>query len=107
MPVTGKQAAAATIDYRIPDVLNKDKAIYADKRILVLGGVHSAINVSLDLLSLKKVHNDTKLFWGLRCNNIEKLIGGGINDELPARGVLGLAAKEAMEAGSLEFLDAL
>ena len=71
----------------------------------MLGGGHPAINVSLDLLSLKKVHDDTKLFWGLRCNNIEKLTGGGINDELPARGVLGLAAKEAMEAGSLELLD--
>ncbi|MBG06557.1 MAG: flavoprotein [Rhodospirillaceae bacterium] len=104
LPVPGEQAAAASIDYGIPDVLDKDKANYAGKRILVLGGGHSAINVSLDLLSLKKGHGGTKLFWGLRRNNIDKLIGGGINDELPARGALGLAAKEAMEAGSLKLL---
>src|SRR5690606_11407501 len=46
----------------------------------------------------------TKVLWALRRNRIEKLLGGGLNDQLPERGALGLAAKKAIDAGRLQIL---
>lgn len=104
LPVAGEDAQQDRIAYGIPDVLNKNKADYLGKKTLVLGGGHSAINAALDILKLQEQDPTTKLVWGLRRNNLERLLGGGINDELPARGELGLAAQSAIEDRRLELL---
>ena len=52
IPARGEQAAADRIHYGIPDVLGADRARYANKRIAVAGGGHSAANVLLDLAAL-------------------------------------------------------
>jgi hypothetical protein len=44
------------------------------------------------------------VLWALRRSRIEKLLGGGLNDQLPERGALGLAAKRAIDAGRLQIL---
>ncbi|MDX2275472.1 MAG: NAD(P)-binding domain-containing protein [Hyphomonadaceae bacterium] len=103
LPVLGEAAAREFIDYGIPNV-RENRERFAGKRILVVGGGHSAINVALDLLALQKEAPDTKVFWALRRNRIEKLLGGGINDQLPERGALGLAAMEAIKANRLTML---
>ena len=54
LPVEGERAAADRIAYGIPDVLGRDRADYAGRRVLVVGGGHSAINVALDLLRLEE-----------------------------------------------------
>ncbi|PCJ38648.1 MAG: flavoprotein [Moraxellaceae bacterium] len=107
LPVPGERENKAFIQYGIPDVRNKQKDDYAGKRTLVLGGGHSAINVVLDLLKLQQDSADTQIHWGLRSINIEKLLGGGINDQLPARGELGQAAKRAIDSGALSLLTPL
>ncbi|MBX2819553.1 MAG: NAD(P)-binding domain-containing protein [Rhodothermaceae bacterium] len=104
LPVAGEEENKDYISYGIPDVLGVEKETYKGMRTLVLGGGHSAINVTLDLLALRKTSPDTTVYWGLRRNNIERLLGGGINDELPARGALGLAAQQAVRDGALELL---
>lgn len=104
LAVPGEVENKNNIVYGIPDVITKDRADYEGKRVLVLGGGHSAINVALELLKIQSSNPDTRIVWGLRSNNLEKLIGGGINDELPARGKLGIAAKSAVEAGLLDLL---
>lgn len=104
LPVAGEEEHSKYIAYGIPDVLGKDKETYKGKRSLVLGGGHSAINIALDILRLKEEDAQTKLIWGLRRNKIEKLLGGGINDQLPARGALGTAAKQAIDDGALDLL---
>lgn len=104
LPVPGEAAVADAISYGIPDMLGKDRAHYEGKKTLVLGGGHSAINVVLDILHLKDQNTDTRLVWGLRRDNLEKLLGGGLNDQLPARGALGLAAKKAIDEGALSLL---
>ncbi|MFD2207858.1 NAD(P)-binding domain-containing protein [Kiloniella antarctica] len=101
--VPGEQEFSDRISYGIPETLTRNKALYEGKKTLVLGSGHSAINVVLDVLQLKKENADTKLIWGLRRNKIEKLLGGGINDKLPARSALGTAAKEAIDDGALEL----
>ncbi len=103
LPVAGEIELGDDIAYGIPDALGADRALYEGKRTLVLGAGHSAINVALDILRLKDVNADTKLVWGLRRHNLERLLGGGINDELPARGALGIAAKKAIDEGALEL----
>ncbi|MCY4044889.1 MAG: NAD(P)-binding domain-containing protein [Cellvibrionales bacterium] len=107
LPVPGEEDNSDSIAYGIPDVLNTARKDYAGKRTLVIGAGHSAINVALELLKLQGEEKATKILWGLRKNNLEKLLGGGINDELPARGELGIAAKRAIDSGALELLTGL
>lgn len=104
LPVPGEAEASDRIAYGIPDVADADREAYAGKRVLVVGGGHSAINVALALLALQAEAPGTEILWALRRNRIETLLGGGLNDQLPERGALGLAAKEAIEAGQLRML---
>jgi hypothetical protein len=46
----------------------------------------------------------TRVVWALRRDRVDRLLGGGLNDQLPERGALGLAARRAIEAGRLELL---
>ena len=104
LPVLGERSMADRIAYGIPDVLGAARDIYAGKRVLVVGSGHSAINAALALLSLQDQDPDTKVLWALRRNRLDKLLGGGLNDQLPERGALGLAAKRAIDAGRLQIL---
>lgn len=104
LPVEGETEAGDRIAYGIPDVLGRDRAGYAGQRVLVVGGGHSAINVALDLLRLQQEAPGTQVIWALRRDRIDRLLGGGLNDQLPERGALGLAAKRAIESGQLEML---
>jgi glycine/D-amino acid oxidase-like deaminating enzyme len=104
LPVFGEGAMREHIAYAIPDVLGAAREAYAGKTVLVVGSGHSAINTALALLTLQEQHPDTKILWALRRNRLEKLLGGGLNDQLPERGALGLAAKRAIDAGRLQIL---
>jgi thioredoxin reductase len=104
MAVSGETDASDLIDYAIPDVGGARRGDFAGKRTLVVGGGHSAINVVLALLELQDEAPSTTVLWALRRDNIQRLLGGGEDDQLPARGALGLAAKRALDAGRLEML---
>ncbi|MDX2273953.1 MAG: NAD(P)-binding domain-containing protein [Hyphomonadaceae bacterium] len=104
LPVLGEAEARDFIDYGIPDVLGGARERFAGKRVLVVGAGHSAINVALDLLALQRHAPGTKVTWALRRNRIEKLLGGGLNDQLPQRGALGVAAMEAIKDKRLDML---
>jgi hypothetical protein len=100
LPVDGEPHPE--IAYGIPDVRGAERAAYAGRRVLVVGGGHSAINVVLDLLRL--VEDGTRVVWALRRSGIQRLVGGGREDRLPARGALGIAARDAIGSGRLELL---
>ncbi len=102
LPVPGEASARTQIAYGIPDASGAARASYANQRVLVLGGGHSAINVVLDLLRVKETAPETHVIWGLRQNRIDKLLGGGVNDQLPERGALGLAARKAIDTGAVD-----
>ncbi|MEK1932342.1 MAG: NAD(P)-binding domain-containing protein, partial [Pararhizobium sp.] len=104
LPVNGEAAASNLIDYGIPDVVGKRRTDFADKRVLVVGGGHSAINVALALMELRHASPRTEIFWALRRAGVTRLLGGGLNDKLPERGALGLTAEQAMEDGRLNML---
>jgi len=104
LAVPGERKCRDRIAYGIPDVAGSLRADYAGKRVLVIGGGHSAINVALALMELQEEAPATEIFWALRRANVDRLLGGGLNDQLPERGALGLAAKQAMENGRLAML---
>lgn len=104
LAVPGEKAAASRIAYGIPDVLGEARDAYAGKTTLVVGSGHSAINAALALLAVQESEPQTRIIWALRRNRMERLLGGGLNDQLPERGALGLAAKRAIDAGKLQIL---
>jgi thioredoxin reductase len=86
----GEMENASRIFYGIPDVLNKHKARFANKRIAVIGAGHSAINTILELDRLKNQYPQTEINWILRKKNISDVYGGQEDDALEARGALGV-----------------
>jgi hypothetical protein len=104
LPVLGEGALSDLVSYGIPDVAGLDRDGYAGRTTLVVGSGHSAINAALALLTLQEQAPGTKILWALRRNRLDKLLGGGLNDQLPERGALGLAAKQAIDAGRLQIL---
>ncbi|PWG61845.1 FAD-dependent oxidoreductase [Spiribacter halobius] len=104
IPVPGEEDAGERLAYGIPDVLGAERARYAGRRVLVVGGGHSAMNAVLDLLRLREAVPGTEVVWALRRAGLEHVVGGGRHDELPARGELGLAAAQAVERGDLQRL---
>ncbi|TMP27600.1 flavoprotein [Pseudoalteromonas rubra] len=107
LPVPGELANLDRVHYGIPDILGAQRGDFMNKRTLVVGAGHSAMNIALDLLKLQTAEPDTEVIWGMRKNNIDKLLGRGINDKVPARKQLGLAAKQAIERGALKLLPQL
>lgn len=104
LAVPGERAARELITYGIPDATGPDRTSFANKTVLVAGSGHSAINAALGLLALQDDEPDTTIIWALRRTNVDKLLGGGLDDQLPGRGALGLAAKRAIDGGRLQVL---
>ena len=73
----------------MPDVLGRDRDAYAGRRVLVIGGGHSAANVLLDLARLAEADHRTQIIWAVRAANLNRVFGGGEADKLDARGKLG------------------
>jgi hypothetical protein len=104
IPAQGERAAADRIAYGIPDVLGEDRARYAGRRVLVVGGGHSAFNAILDLVTLRDSEPATEVVWAIRGAAPERKYGGGGDDQLPARGALGAAVRELVADGSVELV---
>jgi NADPH-dependent 2,4-dienoyl-CoA reductase/sulfur reductase-like enzyme len=104
LAVPGEVENSDLVAYGIPDVDGVERESYEGKRTLVLGSGHSAINVALALLDLQEKAPGTQVLWALRRDRIARLLGGGLNDQLPRRGALGLAAKQAIDGGRLTML---
>lgn len=92
------------ICYGIPDVKSGARDRYLGKRVMVVGGGHSAINTLLDLARLAEDEPETSIVWALRGANLQRVYGGGENDALPARGQLGVLIRQAVAAGAMEIL---
>jgi SAM-dependent methyltransferase/thioredoxin reductase len=103
VPAMGEAGARDRIVYGIPDVLGRDRARYAARRVLVVGSGHSAFNVLLDLVSLA-TQVPTTITWAIRRAEIGQLYGGGAADALPARGALGAKLQAAVEAGRIRLV---
>ena len=104
LPAVGENRFASHIAYGIPDVLEQDRSRYADKRVMVIGSGHSAINALLELTQLKDDHPQTAIIWAMRSANLRRVYGGGEDDALPARGRLGTRIKAAVDQGTIQIV---
>ena len=88
----------------IPDVLGRDRALYAGRRIAVVGAGYSAANVLLDLAKLAESEPKTSIVWIVRGTNLIRVYGGGLADGLPARGELGADVKALVDSGQVTLV---
>jgi hypothetical protein len=101
-PAIGEITFADRIAYGVPDVLERNRNDYAGRRVLVVGGGHSAANVLLDLARLAEADHRTQIIWGVRAANLNRVFGGGEADKLDARGKLGDDLRKLVESGRLQ-----
>ncbi|OCS84641.1 NAD(P)-binding domain-containing protein [Caryophanon tenue] len=95
----GEQQAAPFMTYTIPT--DEQLQLYASKHVAVIGSGHSAIQSLLQLVALKEHYPQTTITWIVRKARIEDAYGGGSNDELAARGELGLRIAYFVENGTI------
>jgi thioredoxin reductase len=101
LPALGEAAAASQIVYGIPDVVGRDRARYAGKRVVVVGSGHSAFNALLELATLADQAPGTEITWAVRRQQIGQLFGGEQADALPERGRLGTRTRELVDSGAI------
>ena len=61
------------IAYGIPDVLKRDRTIYAGRSAVVIGAGHSAANALLDLVALAKAEKGTSITWVTRGTDLSRI----------------------------------
>jgi hypothetical protein len=103
LPADGEAALAHRIAHGMPDVLGRDRARYAGKRVLVVGAGHSAAGSLIALAELARAVPGTSFVWVVRGDDPSRVLGGGAKDGLPARGQLGTTLRELIAAGQLEL----
>ncbi|MBQ3358703.1 MAG: NAD(P)-binding domain-containing protein [Microbacterium sp.] len=102
LPALGERAASEVLTYRIPDF--RSTAEFAGKRTIVIGSGHSAITAVLALARMARRDPAATVTWVLRRATTANTFGGGDADELPARGALGIRAKELVDAGLVDLV---
>lgn len=103
LPARGEAAALAAgqVIGPLPDVTGHDRGRFAGSRTLVVGMGHSAANTLLALVDLAEHDPTTQIVWAIRGGSPRRLYGGGGDDELPARGLLGSRLREAVDSGQV------
>ena len=104
LPALGEAANAERIRYGLPDVLHRERARYAGKRVLVVGAGHSAFNVLLDLIKLRAESPGAEITWAIRRTEDAQLYGGGGDDALPERGSLGKRVRQQVARGNIRLV---
>lgn len=102
LPALGERTAAELLDYRIPDYRARTR--YEGKHSVVVGSGHSAVTAVIALSRVARRDPSTKVTWVLRRGTVGNTFGGGTADELPARGQLGITAKEFVDAGLIDLV---
>lgn len=102
LPALGEHATSDLLSYRIPDF--RDRAGFEGKHTTVIGSGHSAVTAVLALARMARRDPSTTVTWALRRATAGNTFGGGDADELPARGALGIKAKEAVDAGLVSLV---
>lgn len=102
LPALGEQASADLLSYRIPDF--RDRGQFGGKHTVVIGSGHSAVTAVLALGQMARRDPNTTVTWALRRAAAGNAFGGGEADELPARGALGIRAKELVDAGLVSLV---
>lgn len=104
LPADGETELSQRIVYGIPDILGRQRHLYAGRTTLVVGAGHSAANALLDLAQIAQTDPATTVLWATRSVNLARVYGGGNADQLPARGELGARIRELAESGRVSLI---
>ena len=104
VPALGEAEFADRIAYGIPDILGRDRHVYAGRKTLVVGSGHSAANALLELAQLAETDPRTSFLWATRSADLARIFSGGDADQLPARGELGADARALVDSGRVTLL---
>lgn len=102
-PALGELSLAEQISCGMPDILGKDRARYAGRRVLVVGCGHSAAGNLIALAQLAESAAGTQIVWAIRGDNWARIFGGGEADGLPARGKLGQRIRQLRDSERLQM----
>ncbi|RWP40797.1 NAD(P)-binding domain-containing protein [Mesorhizobium sp.] len=104
LPAEGETEFGNRIAYGIPNVLGRDRHLYAGRTTLVVGAGHSAANALLELAELAQTEPGTSALWTTRSTDLVRIYGGGDADALPARGELGSDVRQLAESGRVRLV---
>ncbi len=104
LPAEGEREHADRISFGIPDILGSERGRYAGKRVLVVGGGHSAFNAIQDLVALSEQVPQTEVVWAIRGDAPGRKYGGGGADQLPARGALRDKVSGLVDRGLIDLV---
>ena len=106
LPARGEREASDPIHYGLPNVLGADRDLYAGRRTAVVGAGHSAANVLLDLVRLKRESPGTEPLWSLRGGPPGNVFRDDEDeeDELEARGELEHRLRDLVENGPVRMI---
>lgn len=88
----------------LPDVLGRDRATFAGRRVAVVGAGHSAANTLLGLIELARLEPGTSITWAIR-NARAVRVSASVDDELADRARLGSRVDQAVTDGLIRVLD--
>jgi len=103
LPALGEHALSERIFYGMPDILGTARGRYANRRVLVVGSGHSALNAVLDLATLAGQEPGTRVLWAIRRPALGQMLGGARADQLEERGRLGSRVGNILEQGRVEL----
>jgi thioredoxin reductase len=104
LPALGERALSDRIFYGMPDVLGTARGRYANRRVLVVGSGHSALNALLDLTTLAEGEPGTRILWAIRRPALGQVLGGARADQLEERGRLGSRVRHLLDQGRVDLI---
>ncbi|MDQ0894160.1 FAD-dependent oxidoreductase [Agromyces ramosus] len=100
----GLPEVADLVSHALPDVLGRDRALFAGRHTLVVGAGHSAANTLLNLAALAEQEPGTRITWVIR-NATAARVSTSPDDELRARASIGTRVDALVAAGRIELVD--
>lgn len=104
LDLLGLDEVADRVMPALPDVLGRDRAIFAGRRTLVVGAGHSAANTLLALVELARQEPGTTVAWAIR-NSQAIRVSSSPDDELADRARLGTRVDRAVADGLITVID--
>ncbi|MCR2783557.1 MULTISPECIES: NAD(P)-binding domain-containing protein [unclassified Microbacterium] len=104
LELLGMGAIADRVTAALPDVLGRDRARFAGRRVTVVGAGHSAANTLLGLVELARDEPGTAVTWLIR-NDSAARVSSSPDDELPGRAHLGGRVDAAVARGEITVVD--
>lgn len=104
LELLGMTDIADRVTAALPDVLGRDRAQFAGRRVTVVGAGHSAANTLLALVQLAREEAGTTVTWLIR-NAKAVRVSSSPDDELTDRANLGSRVDRAVERGDVAVVD--